>query len=126
MRAPEFCLSSRLGLGKRIGASATLRAFRDPFKRIIAVNIQALAWWRYGDCEAIIVANQPLGQQVIIAPALLVHVAPTHNPRILIRTLPCPIWIFETHLEDQAIAVDIFGIEAITLVCIGIKARAAA
>src|SRR5215831_6689461 len=126
MRPPEFRLSSRLGLGKRIGASATLRAFRGPFKRIIAVNIQALAWGRYGDCEAIIVANQPLGQQAIIATTLLVHVAPTHNPRILLRTLPYPVRIFETHLEDQAIAINIFGIEAITLFFIGIEARAAA
>ena len=126
MRPPEFRLGARLGLGKRIRASAALCAFRGPFKRIIAVDIQALARGRYGDREPIIVTNQPLGHQVIIGAVLLVHVAATHNTRILVRTLPGSIRVLEAHLEDQPIAVDIFRIEAITLLGIGIEARTAA
>src|SRR5579884_905777 len=82
MRAPELRLGPRLRFRKRIRSRARLNSLRSPLVRIITVDIQSLTRWSERNQVAIVVADQPFQQYMVVFAALFVDIPAAHDTRV--------------------------------------------
>ena len=104
-----------LGLRRRVGAGAALLCFDRPLHRKVAVQVEALERRRDLDRHAVVVPDPPLPEHPEVLAALLVGIAPHHEPRLVRMRLPGAVGIADPHHQDAAVSVEVLLVEAINL-----------
>ena len=100
---------------------------RLPMHRKVAVQIQPFQRRRHFYQGAIIVANTPLRQQpVIVTTGQIIRLARDEQTRMIGMGLPGAVRVFEPHLQDTAVAINILHVQPIQLILAGIRPGAAA
>ena len=101
---------ARLGLGGRVRSRAMLVTFRSPARREVAIQIQALFGFQHFDRDAVVIFQQAFRQNTIVFSTGLDRVAAHHQTRLVRMRLPGAVWIFDAHLQDPPIAIEIFAV----------------
>ncbi len=104
-----------LGLGRRVRARAMLLGLDCPFHREVAVQVEPLERRCDLDRDAVEVPNPAFPEQPEVLAALLVRVAPDHEPRLLRMRLPRAVRIADPHHQDAPVAVEILLVEPVEL-----------
>ncbi len=104
-----------LRLGGRVRAGATLLGLHRPLHRKVAVQIEALERRRDLDRHTVVIPDPPLPEHPEVLAALLVGVAPDHQPRLIGMRLPGAVGIADPHHQDPAVSVQVLLVEPVEL-----------
>ena len=110
--------------GSRERASALLFALRHPNVGKVTVEVETLGGRSEFDLHAVVPAHTPLGVDAVIGAAIFIGATAAHQAGIFRAHLPRAIGIFDPHIHNQAVAVNIFWEKAVTLVGVRVAAGA--
>ena len=109
------------------GVLASAGLVRLPKDGELPVEVQPLQRWGKFDGDAIIILNLAFGNEPVkIAAGRFIWFAGNHQARIIGVNFPAAVGVFETHLQDTAVAVHIFFVQPVQRVRAGVGAGAAA
>ena len=114
---------ARLGFRNRVGTGTALQPFDAPTGRKIPVEVHIVEEFGILDYETVVIFNPAFRQQAVIHPALLIRGALLHQSRIQPADFPIPVWVFNPHLQDMSILVNIFNMQPIIGFRIGVLAH---
>ena len=86
-----------------------LVTLRSPASGKVAVEVKALFRSDHLDRDTIVILQQTLWQNTVVCSASLDRVAANHQTRFLGVYLPRTVRIFDTHLQDAPIAVQVLA-----------------